>query len=116
MLGLTSDRINIGIQYTGFDGTANDVSVATDFLDRFQKCKPSSEAPASYNPHMQPNRPGGGGQRERIPGDTVCYGEHPMLKQSWIDANVGNQGGSGLILGPPRRAKYKSCYMKKAFT
>ena len=116
MLGVTSDRINIGIQYTGFDGTANDVSVATDFLDRFQKCKPSSEAPASYNPHMQPNRPGGGGQRERIVGDTVCYGEHPMLKQSWIDANIGNQGGSGLILGPPRRAKYKSCYMKKAFT
>jgi hypothetical protein len=33
-----------------------------------------------------------------------------------VEANVGSQGGSGLILGDGRRAKYKSCYMKKPFT
>lgn len=118
MLGLTADpgRINIGLQFTNYDGTVKDLSVVNDFLDRFQSCKPIAEAPTGYNPHGEPPRPGNGGQRERLVGDTVCYGEHQMLKQSWIEANVGSQGGSGLIVGPPRRAKYKSCYMKESFT
>lgn len=118
MLGMSADpgRLSMSLQFTNLDGTAKDLSVVNDFLDRFQSCKPIAEAPTGYTPHGEVARAGGGGPRERLSGDTVCYGEHQMLKQSWIEANVGSQGGSGLILGPPRRAKYKSCYMKKAFT
>jgi len=118
MLGLMSDpgRINLSLQFSDLDGTVKDTSVLNDFLDRFQKCKPTAEAPTGYNPHIEAMRPGSGGPREHLVGDTVCYGEHQMVKQNWIDANVGEQAGTGLILDPLRRAKYKSCHMKKAFT
>jgi hypothetical protein len=118
MLGLMSDpgRINLSLQFTNLDGTVKDTSVLNDFLDRFQKCKPIAEAPTGYNPHIEATRPGNGAPPARLVGDTVCYGEHQMVKQNWIDANVGAQAGSGLILDPLRRAKYKSCPMKKAFT
>lgn len=115
-LGLSSapGRISVGAEFTNLDGTVKDVSVVTDFLDHFQKCKPLRDMPADYNPHTEPQQRGG--PRRQMIGDSVCYGEHEMVKLPWIIENVGNQGGSGLIAESNRRAKYKSCYMKKAHT
>lgn len=109
-------RIHLGVQFTNLDGTVKDTSVVTDFLDRFERCKPMSAAPPGYTP--PPDRPRVGfGPGGRPIDDRVCYGEHQLFKQHWVAANVGMQAGSGLILdGEGARAKYKSCYMKKPFT
>jgi FAD/FMN-containing dehydrogenase len=119
-LGLSSGpgRINLGVEFSSLDGSADDVAVVTDFLDRFIKCKPLRDMPADSSPHLEAQRGGAGGNPPRPPqvGDTVCYGEHEMLKLPWVAENVGMQGGSGLIADAGRRAKYKSCYMKKPHT
>ena len=116
-MGLNSKstgRFGISADFTNPDGTVKDVSVLTDFLDRFQSCKPIAEAPPGYTSHQIPRGGGGGGSFQRPPaGDSVCYGEHIMNKSSWIESAIGGGGGG---LGGGARAKYKSAYMKKAFT
>jgi FAD/FMN-containing dehydrogenase len=107
-------RININALFTNPDGTVKDLSVLIDFLDRFQRCKPLSEAPAGYTSLATGRGNGGGGGGFQHPaGDSVCYGEHILTKTSWIESTV---EGSGRGIGGGSRAKYKSAYMKKCFT
>lgn len=108
----SSGRFGISATFTNPDGTVKDLSVINDFLDCFEKCKPIAEAPPGYTSHAVPGRDRGAGMRPP-PGDSVCYGEHVMAKNPWITAA---SDGSGNGIGGGSRAKYKSAYMKKAFT
>lgn len=104
-----SGRFGINTQFTDPDGTVKDLSVLNDFLDRFQHCKPIAEAPPTYG-HEATGR----GNFQRLPpGDSVCYGAHTVSTGSWIETATGGPGGA---FGGTARAKYKSAYMKKAFT
>ncbi|WP_263383814.1 FAD-binding protein [Granulicella arctica] len=109
----SSGRFGINAYFTNPDGTVNDLSVLTDFLDRFQRCKPIAEAPPDYNAHDL-RRAGSSRNLQRpMIGDSVCYGEHVMTKSTWIEAA---SSGNGSGIGGGSRAKYKSAYMKKSFT
>lgn len=101
-----SGRFGISATFTGKDGTAEDLSVVKDFLDRFQRCKPIAEAPPMSSAHQLANR-------KPLVGDSVCYGEHVITTSPWI-TNASEGGENGISRGV--RAKYKSAYMKKAFT
>jgi hypothetical protein len=112
MMGLSnksSGRFGISALYSDKAGTAKDLSGLMDFLDRFQKCKPIAEAPPGYTAHPGQQR----GPQQPMRGDSVCYGEHTVRKNPWIEV-AADGGGNGI--GGGSRAKYKSAYMKKAFT
>ena len=104
-----SGRFGISAVLSVQEGAGSDVSVLTDFLDHFQRCEPIAEAPAGYNPHETISR----GSSRPIIGDSVCYGEHVLVRRPWIEAAT-EGGGSSFVGGV--RAKYKSSYMKRTFT
>ncbi len=109
-----SGRINIDAML--FNSTANvkNVSALTDFLDLFQTCAPLAEAPAGYTLRDSRHGEDGYGYFQRPPaGDSVCYGEHILTRRPWIETALED---SGVSIGGVARAKYKSAYMKKAFT
>ncbi|MBB5061824.1 FAD-binding protein [Granulicella mallensis] len=111
-MGITSrssGRFGISTVFTNPDGTVKDVSVLADFLDRFETCKPIADAPLGYAAH----RLLGQEMDHHFNMPSVCYGEHPMVRSSWISAA---SEGSGNSMSRGVRAKYKSAYMKKAFT
>src|SRR5260370_1367993 len=108
-LGLShrsSGHIGLSVQFCNPDGTCRDLSVLNEFLDLFEHCKPSQDAPASST--------FGGGERFAAKQDEsqqVCYGQHRMTRRLWLDATVSGGGG-----GRRERGKYKSAYMKRNFT
>ncbi len=109
----SSGRFGINALFTNPNGLVTDVSVLTDFLDRFETCNPIAEAPPGYTAHEDWRSSGVGTAHRTLKGDSVCYGEHTMKKSSWIESTIAGSGGS---IGNASRAKYKSAYMKKNFT
>lgn len=104
MMGLShssTGHFGVSLQFCNPDGTCDDLSVANEFLDRFESC-------------------GGNPQHSAVGGDGIvvhpapsgkpCPGGHALTKKLWLDATI-NAGGSG-----SQRAKYKSTYMKENFT
>ena len=91
------------------DGS-NNLSIPTEFLDRFLKCGAAeSLETAQVSTHQQPQ---GGGRPMELP--PCVAGKHRFTTSPWLDATVGGQGGAGS--NGTTRGKYKSCYMKKNFT
>jgi len=95
-------RFGMSVQFCNPDGTCKDLSVLTEYLDRFQDCKPASGVPSSDAPFGSP--PASAGQ-------PVCVGAHTMTRYDWLLAVEADTGGGG-----SSRAKYKSAYMKGTFT
>jgi hypothetical protein len=109
-----SGRFGIDALLFNSEPNTRNVDLLTNFLDLFQTCKPLAEAPVGYTGEDNRRANGGYGMFLRPPaGDSVCYGEHILSRSSWIEATVEE---SGLSIGGGARAKYKSAYMKKAFT
>lgn len=100
----SSGRLGLSFQFCNPDGTCRDLSVVQEFLDRFERCDPSSGAPAT--PGDRKISVGGPSQQ------ACAAGQHVVHKQPWIDATVGRGSGSGGAM----RAKYKSAYMKQNFS
>jgi hypothetical protein len=95
-------RFGMSVQFCNPDGTCKDLSVLTEYLDRFQDCKPTSGSPSS--PPVFGAPPPSAGQ-------PVCIGAHTMARYDWLLAVEADIGG-----GSSSRAKYKSAYMKRGFT
>ena len=92
----------MSVQFCNPDGTCKDLSVLTEYLDRFQDCKPTSGIPGS---------PSAFGSPPATTGQPLCIGVHTMARYDWLLAVEADIGGGG-----SSRAKYKSAYMKRAFT
>ena len=95
-------RFGMSVQFCNPDGTCKDLSVLTEYLDRFQDCKPTSGDPASSSVY---------GASPTSAGQPVCIGAHTMTHYDWLLAVEADTGGGG-----SSRAKYKSAYMKQGFT
>ena len=95
-------RFGMSVQFCNRDGTCKDLSVLTEYLDRFQECKPSAGTPTGPSVFGVP--PASAGQ-------PVCIGAHTMARYDWLLAVEADIGG-----GSSSRAKYKSAYMKRGFT
>jgi FAD/FMN-containing dehydrogenase len=104
VLGLdhsSGGEFGVSIQFCNPDGTCRDLSVANEFLDRFQDCNPTPQHSVIRHdrtvPVSAPQNP--------------CPGPHALSRQLWLDATVNGTGGDR-----DSRAKYKSTYMKENFT
>ncbi|WP_263358497.1 FAD-dependent oxidoreductase [Acidicapsa ligni] len=98
----SSEHFGIGVQFCNVDGTATDLTILHEFLDRFAQCKP------------RPNdaiRPGDRSHVQIKAAQIPCAEPRPMRSKPYIEAAVDEAGGSA-----SGRAKYKSTYMKKNFT
>lgn len=109
-----SGRMQIRAELTTETGPVKDLSVLFDLLDQFGPCKPASARPETTKPVVDTNTPAF--RMGEPPGDSVCYGERPVVRQPWIDSTLQNQGGSSIVIGNNHRAKYKSCYMNANFS
>lgn len=92
----------ISIQFCNPDGTCRDLSVANEFLDRFQSCGPTPQNSSIQNGRAVP---------AKTPVQNPCAGQHALARQFWFDATINGAGGDG-----SSRAKYKSTYMRENFT
>lgn len=94
-----SSRFGIHAQFVNPDGTASDVSVLREFLDRFAQFEPdelSADDPgAAALPHNA--------------GNVSPY--YRINHRPWLTATIAGGGSGG-----GSRAKYKSAYMKQTFT
>lgn len=92
-------RFGIHAQFVNPDGTASDVSVLREFLDRFAQFEPdeiSSDGPNAT----------------ALPHDSKTSSPYYRInRRPWLSATIA-EGGSG----GGSRAKYKSAYMKQTFT
>jgi FAD/FMN-containing dehydrogenase len=84
--------LRIETQFCNPDGTCKDTKVLDEFLALFDACKPSGDAPAT-------------------PFAAQSYGPHRMTRDIWADT-----AAAGGMRRGSTRAKYKSTYMKKAYT
>ncbi len=112
-LGLThrapNGRIGISATWHDMDGT-NNLSVPNEFLDLFLKCgEPAQDAAPAVNIHADVTQ-----ARVPEPMQPCIAGKHRFTTSPWIDATIGNGGGTGA--NGTTRGKYKSCYMKQNFT
>jgi FAD/FMN-containing dehydrogenase len=113
MMGLTHKtplgRINVNAVMHDMDGR-HDLSIPTEFLDRFLKCGDAEALEyAQVSAHQQAQS---NGRPQELP--PCVAGQHRFVTSAWIDATIGNGGGAGG--NGTTRGKYKSCYMKKNFT
>ena len=100
-------HLGLHTQFCKPDGTAQDLAVLNEFLDRF----------APYQPALMPSRRTAG----IATNPAAAHRQDPLRNHAnfrpgvrvrpWIDATVGDGFGGG-----PTRAKYKSAYMKRNFT
>ena len=95
-------RFGMSVQFCNPDGTCKDLSILTEYLDRFQDCKPAFGSP---------DFPAAVGSPSPNAGQSVCIGAHTMARYDWLLAVESDIGGGG-----SSRAKYKSAYMKRGFT
>src|SRR4051812_15469021 len=94
-------RFGLSLQFCNPDGTCRDLSVANEFLDRFERCHPSPEHSAIRGDHLL---------SQEAPSGNPCPGQHALTRRLWLDATVEGSGSSS------SRAKYKSTYMKGNFS
>ena len=111
MLGLThrvpNGRVNVGATWHDMDGNG-DLSIPTEFLDRFLKC---GDASSVEDPQISAHHPA----PSRFQLSPCVEGKHRFSTVPWLEATVGRgSGGSGGY--GTTRGKYKSCYMKQNFT
>ncbi|GAA3761807.1 FAD-dependent oxidoreductase [Terriglobus aquaticus] len=114
MTSKATGRMQMRAELTTETGPVKDVSVLLDLLDQFGPCKPLSAKPESSKPVVDTNTPAF--RMGPPPGDSVCYGERPVVRTPWIDSTLLNQSGNSVVLGDSHRAKYKSCYMTSNFS
>ena len=88
-------------QFCNPDGTCRDLTVLSDFLERFQACAPVPIAAA----------PPGDGTAHQSGEQLLCSQSHSVTRYDWLTATQLLNGS-----GPNQRGKYKSAYMKHAFT
>jgi len=110
-LGMRSEKGHFGFggQFCNPDGTAKDLSVLHEFFDRFSDLDPAPVAPKKSMADFHSSDPAKHAVVPVKPADGDKY--YTVDKHLWIDATVGDGGGSG-----GARSKYKSAYMKKTFT
>src|SRR3954469_7983460 len=94
-------RFGLSLQFCNPDGTCRDLSVANEFLDRFERCHPSPEHSAIRGDQVL---------SQEAPSGNPCPGQHALTRRLWLDATVEGSGSSS------SRAKYKSTYMKGNFS
>ena len=111
MMGLShrvpNGRINVSATWHDMDGK-NDLSVPTEFLDRFMKC---GEVAELKDPQTSAHAPSGG----RFQMSPCVEGKHRFNTKPWLEATVDSRAGANGSYGNTR-GKYKSCYMKQNFT
>jgi FAD/FMN-containing dehydrogenase len=95
-------------QYCQPDGTAKDLSVLDEFLNRFASFQPTLlQAHGGLVSRRGPSITG----RKIQKGQDSLNNVRDISIRPWLDATIGD-GGSGA----PTRGKYKSAYMKRSFT
>jgi FAD/FMN-containing dehydrogenase len=100
-------HFGIYIQYCQPDGTAKDLSVLQEFLDRFEPFQPMLlQAHGSLISRRGPSIAG----RKIQKGEERLNHIREIAVRPALDATIGG-GGSG----SPTRGKYKSSYMKRSF-
>ena len=109
-----SGRMQMRAELTTETGPVKDLSVLFDLLDQFGPCKPTTARPEASKPVVDTNTPAF--RMTEPPGDSACYGERPVVRQTWLDATLQNQNGNSVVLTDNHRAKYKSCYMTSNFS
>lgn len=104
----SSGHLSMSVNFTNPDGTVNDTRVVDEFLTVFDECKPVAEL--SHHPAMELHYP-----KPEHPGTDVCLAKHTLSKIAWIDTQGSNGRGGG---GPVNRQrhKYKSAFLKRAFS
>jgi hypothetical protein len=102
----TAGMFAISAQFCNPDGTCGDMKPIQEFLDLFQPCKPIQTTPATVALT-------GGDSTVHHGSPEACWGQQMMSRHLWLDANVRGGGGGA---GGERRAKHKSCYMKRNFS
>jgi len=103
----SSGRLSISVTFTNLDGTVNDTDVVAEYLALFDECKAKTDV--SIHPvtalddqdpaHMRTN---------------LYVGKYPLQKMGWIDLQESD--GDAAVWTINMRHKYKSSYMKRAFT
>lgn len=101
----SSEHLTLYTQFCQHDGTASDLGVLNEFLDRFAPFQPMLMPPRSAPVAAQ-----------RSATDTRHASSHKNFAPGarltpWLEAAVGGGGSGGSA-----RAKYKSAYMKRTFT
>ena len=90
----------INVHFCNPDGTCKDLRVLNEFLNLFDTCSPNTRTPTETRATRSANPP-----------QAVCV-PNAMTRVEWIDTD-----GSGSVRTPAgQRAKYKSTYMRKAYT
>jgi len=110
LLEITPQRtghLGLHTQFCQPDGSATDLAVLDEFLDRFAPFQPMS---MPLNPAV-PVAAGPSGAHAQAPLRTHANFRPGLRLRPWLDATVGDSGSGGQT-----RAKYKSAYMKRSFT
>ncbi len=96
-------RLSMHIQFCQPDGTARDLTVLNEFLDRMRP----------FGPQMRtyPHWPTAKAMRNAAR-PAAARQQYHARTLPWLDATLGGGGG----FGGGSRAKYKSAYMKRTFT
>jgi FAD/FMN-containing dehydrogenase len=84
--------LSIHTQFCNPNGTARDAKVFDEYLALFDSCQPAQTSPATPSPAQ-------------------AFGPHRMMRDLWSDTSAAGGSRRGTT-----RAKYKSAYMKKAYT
>lgn len=110
----SSGHLGMSVTFTNPDGTVKDTRVVEEYLAMFDECKPVSEI-TSVHPAMAEHHP-----EPAASGTNLCLAQHNLTKMNWIDTQeparptAGRPArGSGSFSS---RHKYKSTYMKQAFS
>jgi len=120
----SSGRLSFSVSFVNPDGSLNDTRVVEEYLSVFDECKPIAEI--TRHPVMEQHHP-----TPDTVGSPVCLAKYTLNKMSWIEANAPQAGpGGGAAAArnnanrpanappptPMSRHKYKSNYMRRAFT
>ncbi|HEY0161158.1 MAG TPA: BBE domain-containing protein [Edaphobacter sp.] len=106
----SSGHLNMGVTFTNVDGTVDNTRVLDEFIAVFDECKPVTQL--AVHPTMAEHHP-----EPANKGTEVCLANHTMNRIPWIDSVVPvSQTRAAATPASRRRHKYKSCYMKQAFT
>lgn len=97
----------MSVQFCNPDGTCQDLTVLNDYLDRFSSCGGATAIVKPAATHGAATSQIAGSD----PAGHECLGNHTVRRRNWLAATADEAGGPG-----GSRAKYKSAYVKRAFT